>query len=157
MVLPPFQSLLDSHAAEVARLCRALAGPDDAADCEQETWLAALRAYPSLRHAGNLRGWLLTIAARTATDGHRARARRPMPVAVLPDTAAAPVPVAHDGDLWTRVRRLPERQRLAIGLRYALDLPHAEVAATLGCTPAASRRLVSDGLSALRTELRSEP
>jgi len=157
VVLPPFQSLLDSHAAEVARLCRALAGPNEGADCAQETWLAALRAYPSLQHAGNLRGWLLTIAARTATDGHRAGARRPVPVAVLPDTAAAPMAAAHDGDLWARVRGLPDRQRLAIGLRYALDLPHAEVAATLGCTPAASRRLVSDGLSALRTELRSEP
>lgn len=155
MVLPPFQSLLDSHAGEVARLCAALAGPNDAADCAQESWLAALRGYPSLRHADNLRGWLLTIAARTAMDSHRARARRPVPVAAVPDTAPVPAGAEHDSDLWAQVRRLPERQRLAIGLRYALDLPHAEVAAALGCTPTTSRRLVSDGLSTLRTELRS--
>ena len=155
MVLPPFQTLLDKHASDVARLCAALAGPDDGPDCAQETWLAALRAYPSLRHAGNLRGWLLTIAARTAIDSHRTRRRRPVPVAAVPDTAAISA-ARHDGDLWAAVRRLPERQRLAVGLRYALDLPHAEVATALGCTPTMSRRLVSDGLATLRAELRSE-
>ena len=154
-MLPPFQSLLDAHAGEVSRLCAALAGPNDAADCAQETWLAALRAYPSLRHAANLRGWLLTIAARAAIDGHRSRSRRPVPVAALPDAPAAAVP-ASDAELWDRVRRLPERQRLAVGLRYALDLSHAEIATALGCTQTTSRRLVSDGLAALRTELRSE-
>lgn len=156
MVLPPFQSLLDAHAGEVSRLCAALAGPDDGADCAQETWLAALRAYPDLRHAGNLRGWLLTIAARTAMDSHRRRARRPVPVSAVPDSAAAGPQDGHDAELWARVRRLPERQRTAIGLRYALDLPHAGVAAALGCTETTSRRLVSDGLSALRADLRPD-
>ncbi len=154
-MLPPFQSPLDAHAGEVYRLCAALAGPNDAADCAQETWLAALRAYPSLRHAANLRGWLLTIAARAAIDSHRSRSRRPVPVAALPDAPAAAVPAA-DAELWDRVRRLPERQRLAVGLRYALDLSHAEIADALGCTQTTSRRLVSDGLAALRAELRSE-
>ena len=34
----------------------------------QETFLAALRAYPKLRDACNLRGWVLTIATRKAID-----------------------------------------------------------------------------------------
>lgn len=156
MVLPPFQFLLDAHAGEVARLCAALAGPDDAADCAQDTWLAALRAYPSLRHAANLRGWLLTIAARTAVDGHRARARRPLPVAAVPEAPAGPAAAYDEEGLWGRVRRLPDRQRIALGLRYALDLPHADVAAALACTETTSRRLVSDGLATLRAEMRSQ-
>lgn len=78
-----------------------------------------------------------------------------MPVAALPDGPAAAV-TATDGELWSRVRRLPERQRVAVGLRYALDLSHAEIATALGCTQTTSRRLVSDGLAALRAELRSE-
>lgn len=154
MVLPPFQTLLDAHAGAVSRLCAALAGPNDGADCAQETWLAALRAYPALRHDRNLRGWLLTIAARCAVDSHRARGRRPVPVADVPDRVSAPM-ASGDSELWVRVRRLPERQRLAVGLRYALGLPHAEVAAALGCTETTSRRLVSDGLAALRAEMRS--
>ncbi|GAC1326395.1 MAG: sigma-70 family RNA polymerase sigma factor [Mycobacteriales bacterium] len=149
--LPAFQTLLDAHAGDVRRLCHALAAPADAEDCVQETWLSALRAYPDLTHATNLRGWLLTIAARTATDAHRARARRPLPVADLPDRPAQPEP-DRDDELWDRVRRLPQRQRTALALHYVLDLPHAEVARTLQTTSAASRRLVSDALATLRTQ-----
>ncbi|MDQ6648692.1 MAG: sigma-70 family RNA polymerase sigma factor [Actinomycetota bacterium] len=150
--LPPFQTLLDAYAADVRRLCFSLAAPADADDCVQETWLSALQAYPELRHGRNLRGWLLTIAARAATDSHRARVRRPVPVAELPDRAAAGVPVGDDA-LWSQVRRLPARQRSALALHYVLDLPHREIAETLGSTPAASRRLVSDALARLRAEM----
>jgi RNA polymerase sigma factor (sigma-70 family) len=149
VVLPPFQSLVDAHWRDVARLAAALAGPDDAEDCAQRAWLAALAAYPNLRHAGNLRGWLLAITARCATDGHRSRVRRPVPVADLPDVAGGEAP-AYDPELWARVRALPQRQRVAVALHYVLDLPHGEVAAALGTTPAASRRLVSDALATLR-------
>ena len=79
--LPPFQTLLDEHAAIVMATLRGAVGRNDAEDCFQETFLAALRAYPKLRDAGNLRGWLLTIAHRKAIDHHRANGRRPLPVA----------------------------------------------------------------------------
>ena len=41
----------------------------------QETWLAALRAYPRLRDASNLRSWILTVAHHKAIDRIRARGR----------------------------------------------------------------------------------
>lgn len=151
MVLPPFQTLVDAHAGEVSRLCHALAGKNDGADCAQATWLAALRAYPTLKSATNLRGWLLTIAARTAIDHHRARNRRAIPVESVPERAVGDVQ-QHEDDLWTIVRTLPERQRHAVALRYVLDLPHADVARSLGVSEAMSRRLVSDALATLRTE-----
>ncbi|MGH3343757.1 MAG: RNA polymerase sigma factor [Carbonactinosporaceae bacterium] len=158
MVVPPFQELVDTYWRDVARLCAALAGPQDAEDAAQRTWLQALRAYPNLRDGRNLRGWLLTVAARAAVDGHRDRARRPVPVATLPEPASHSAPVDHgyDGELWALVRALPERQRAAVALRYGLDLPHREVAASLGCTENASRRLVSDGLATLRKTLDKE-
>lgn len=154
--LPPFQALVDAHWRDVARLAAALAGPDDAQDCAQRAWAAALAAYPSLTHARNLRGWLLTITHRAAMDGHRGRARRPVPVADPPDVAdqgAAAAYDAHDEHLWTLVRGLPERQRVAVALRYVLDLDHRAIAAALGTTSAASRRLVSDALATLREQL----
>lgn len=149
MVLPPFQTLLDAYAGDVHRLAVALAGPLDADDVAQEAWISALRAYPTLRHARNLRGWLLTITARCATDVHRARARRAVPAGDLPELPAATAE-GHDWDLWAGVAALPERQRLAVALRYVIDLPHAEVARELGCTETTSRRLVSDALRTLR-------
>jgi RNA polymerase sigma factor (sigma-70 family) len=151
--LPPFQQLVDAYWPDVARLSYALAGPDDGADCAQQVWEQALAAYPRLRHTGNLKGWLFTITHRVAVDGHRARIRRPVPVAATPDTASSVDVREPDPQLWAAVRRLPERHRVAIALRYVLDLDHAEIARQLNTTQTMSRRLVSDGLATLREEL----
>ena len=78
--LPPFQAFLDEHLESVGAFLRGMVGPNDAEDCLQETFLAALRAYPRA-DGRNLRAWVLTIARRKAIDHHRARARRPRPVA----------------------------------------------------------------------------
>lgn len=36
------------------------------------------------------------------------------------------------GEAWDAVRRLPQRQRTAVVLRYVADLPEAEIAAAMG-------------------------
>jgi RNA polymerase sigma factor (sigma-70 family) len=149
--LPPFQALLDRHAAEVLGVLRAAVGRVEADDCFQETFLAALRAYPKLEHGDNLRGWLMTIAHRKAVDHHRANGRRPVPVGEVAEVAiAAPEP---DSGVWARVGALPPKQRAAVTLRYACDLPHAEIAAALDCSPEAARRSLHEGIKRLREEL----
>src|SRR5204863_363028 len=80
VTLPPFQRVLDEHRDDVHRFLMASAGPNEADDAFQETFIAALRAYPRLRPDSNVRGWLLTIAHRKAIDAHRARGRRAVPV-----------------------------------------------------------------------------
>jgi RNA polymerase sigma factor (sigma-70 family) len=143
--------LLDEHAADVmAVLCGAV-GRTDADDCFQETFISALRSYPKLHDAGNLRGWLLTIAHRKAIDHHRANGRRPVPVAEVAEVGVSdPEP---DEGIWAVVGALPPKQRAAVSLRYACDLPHAEIAAALGCSPDAARRSLHEGLKRLRKEL----
>lgn len=150
--LPPFQTVLDEHSAAVMGILRGAVGRDGAEDCFQETFLAALRAYPRLDDARNLRGWLLTIAHRKAIDFHRARGRQPIPVAELPETACEQGPEPDDG-LWAAVGALPPKQRAAVALRYGSDLPHGEIAAALGCSPEAARRSLHEGLKRLRKEL----
>jgi RNA polymerase sigma factor (sigma-70 family) len=151
--LPPFQTVLDEHSVAVMAVLRGAVGREGAEDCFQETFLAALRAYPKLDHAQNLRGWLLTIAHRKAIDHHRARGRRPVPVAEpSAEAAAETLPEADDG-LWEAVGALPPKQRAAVALRYGSDLPHAEIAAALGCSPAAARRSLHEGIKRLRREL----
>jgi RNA polymerase sigma factor (sigma-70 family) len=145
---PPFQRFLDAHRDEVWRFLVAAVGRTDADDCFQETFLAAMRAYPRLRPDSNLRAWVLTIAHRKALDHHRARARRPLPVEEVPEQPT------HDGhadrEIWTHVRELPPKQRAALLLRFAGDLSHAEVAAALGCSEEAARRSTHEGLKKLR-------
>ena len=150
--LPPFQTLIDAYAATVMAVLRGAVGRDGAEDVFQETFLAALRAYPGLEDDGNLRGWLITIAQRKAIDHHRARGRRPIPVAEI-DAAGVEDPEPPGGDVWAAVGALPPRQRAAVTLRYAGDLPHSEIAAALGCSPEAARRSLHEGLKRLRKEL----
>ena len=151
--LPPFQTVLDEHSAAVMGILRGAVGRDGAEDCFQETFLAALRAYPRLQDARNLRGWLLTIAHRKAIDHHRAAGRRPIPVAELPEAATENGLPEPDERLWSAVGALPPKQRAAVALRYGSDLPHAEIAAALGCSPEAARRSLHEGLKRLRKEL----
>ena len=149
--LPPFQAVLDAHRDDVWRLLVASVGPDRADDCFQETVISALRAYPKLKHADNLRGWLLTIANHKALDEHRAAARRPQPVETLPEIPVPPAPVSSGSDrVYELVRGLPPKQRGALVLRYVLDLPHAEIGRVLDCSTESARRNLHDGLAKLR-------
>ena len=149
MRAPPFQALLDDHRQDVYRFLVAAVGPVEADDCFQETFLAALRAYPRIRDASNLRAWVLTIAHNKAIDAHRSRGRREIPVESVPESASEPSP---DGEpaLWGAVRELPLKQRAAILHRYVNDLPYAEIAKIVGCSEEAARQNVRAGLSNLR-------
>jgi RNA polymerase sigma factor (sigma-70 family) len=151
--LPPFQTVLDEHSGAVMAVLRGAVGRDGAEDCFQETFLAALRAYPKLAEARNLRGWLLTIAHRKAIDHHRANGRQPIPVAAVPEAAVVDGIPDRDERLWTAVAALPPKQRAAVALRFGSDLPHGEIAAALGCSPEAARRSLHEGLKRLRKEL----
>lgn len=153
--LPPFQRFLDAQRDDVLRYLIASLGRHDADDAFQETFIAALRAYPRLLPDSNLRAWVLTIAHRKALDVHRARRRNPVPVAEIHERAAAPA--ADVPDHWERVRALPARQREVLTLRYAADLTHAEIAQALGCSEEAARRAAADGLKTLRKDLRDVP
>ena len=51
------------------------------------------------------------------------------------------------------IRQLPERQRVALVLRYFDDLTDREVARAMGCRPGTARSLISRGLSAVRATL----
>ena len=154
MDLPPFQQLLDLHARDVRRFLVATVGAVDAEDCYQETWLAALRAYPRLRDASNLRSWILTVAHHKAIDHLRGRRRQPVPIAELPDRPESFSPAPDDGlsDLWARVRQLPPKQRSALALRYIADAAYAEISAVMGTSEEAARRNVHEGLKRLRME-----
>ena len=151
-MLPPFQSFLDDHRDDVWRFVRAVAVPEEADDCFQETFLAALRAYPNLRDAKNLRSWVMTIAFRKAVDSHRAKRKAPVSVRSVPDRPG-PAGVEPDLELWEAVRALPPMQRAAVAYRYVNDLPYREIAEAIGCSEGSARQNVRMGLRRLREVL----
>jgi RNA polymerase sigma factor (sigma-70 family) len=149
--LPPFQALMDEHRDDVYRFLVASLGRDDADDCFQETFISALRAYPRLKSAKNLRSWLFTIAHRKAIDSHRARARRAVPVEEVPEQAVTDNPLNGEPELWRAVRDLPTKQRAAVLHRYVNDLAYVDIGQVMGCSEEAARRSVHEGLKKLRT------
>lgn len=152
MHLPPFEALIEAHAAELYRFLVGLVGPTEAEDCLQETYMSALRAYPRLRHAEHLRAWLYTIAQRKATDAVRRRARHPTRDLDGIEPPAPPTADPEDG-LWQAVRSLPAKQRAAVVHRFALDLAYAEIGERMGISEEAARQNVSAGLRRLRREV----
>ncbi len=152
--IQPFETVVARHGATVLRVCRAVAGPDDADDAWSDTFLSALRAWPALPADANVEAWLVTIAQRKGIDARRARARRARPVPDLPDPSPTPpTDVDPMGRVADAVAALPERQRLAVTYHHIAGLPHAEVAAILDSTPTAVRKAASDGIRALRAVL----
>jgi RNA polymerase sigma factor (sigma-70 family) len=159
VTLPPFQAAVDDQGEDLFRFLVALVGRQEAEDCFQETLMAAIRAYPRLDPGANVRAWLFTIARRKAIDAHRARSRRAIPVAEVPEPrgAAAEAAAAVDGlgvdpELWALVRALPVKQRAAVALRFVAGLSHAEVAGALECSEDAARQNLYAGLTKLRKE-----
>lgn len=148
----PFQAVLDDHGPGLYRHLVGVLGPHDGADCYQETVVSALRAWPP-RHDGNLRAWLFTVAHRKVIDHARANGRRAIPVGDVPERGSAPVELDLDGEVWSAVRALPEKQKVAVALRHGEDWGYDEIAAVLECSEAAARQNVKAGLDRLKEVL----
>ena len=146
----PFDIVVATHGPTVLRVCRAVLGPGDADDAWSETFLSAMKSYPGLPADANIEAWLVTIAHRKAIDVTRAAARRAIPVAETPDTAAAPAADSRDLDLVSAVAGLPAKQRQAVAYHYLAGLPYTEVAAIVGGSTDAARRAAADGIATLR-------
>jgi RNA polymerase sigma factor (sigma-70 family) len=147
---------MDEHRDDVWRFIVAVAGRQEAEDCFQETFLSALRAYPALKTADNLRSWVMTIAYRKSVDLHRSRKRHPAPTSILPEPGVAGVSPAcgdYDDELWDAVRSLPPMQRAAVAYRYVNDLAYADIAKALSCSEDSARQNARMGLRRLREVL----
>jgi len=107
-----------------------------AEDVAQETLLLAFRRLDTLRDDGKFGPWLMQIARRQVVDAVRARR---VPVSVPPDNSQHE-PAAASGDqswienehLLSLVARLPDHERVLIGLRYFDGHSMAEIAGITG-------------------------
>ena len=116
------------HPRVLGVLC-ALSGELDASrDATDEAFVRALARWPRVRKMASPGGWTYRVALNELRRTLRGRSR----AAVGPrDGVKASVPET-DPDLWDLVRRLPERQRIAVVLRYVADLPEQQVAEVMG-------------------------
>jgi RNA polymerase sigma factor (sigma-70 family) len=144
--IPPFERFYDEHRNAVLAQLRRMLGAQAAEDAFQETFLRALRAYPSLKHGRHLRTWALTIARNVAID---ARRQQPFTYAEVPDLESVDEPLPYE-ELRRLTAGLPQKERAAVFLRYGYELTYEDIGAALGSSAEAARQAASSGVRRLR-------
>ena len=144
--VPPFERFYEEQRSVVLAQLRRMLGRDAADDGFQETFLRALRAYPTLEHGRHLRAWVLTIARNVALDTLR---RDRVISAEVPDLESVDDPLPYE-ELKRLTSELPQKERAAVFLRYGYDLSYDDIGAALGSSTEAARQAASSGVRRLR-------
>jgi RNA polymerase sigma factor (sigma-70 family) len=136
------------------RTATAYLGDAEAArDAVQEGVANAIRKRGSYRGEGTVEAWLWKVVLNAIRSQHRERAHTLVLAEAKPYLEAAGLsPNGHGSAEVVRaaVRRLPERQRLVLFLRFYADMDYATIAGLLDM----SEGTVGASLSAARTTLR---
>jgi RNA polymerase sigma-70 factor (ECF subfamily) len=139
-------ALFDSTFDNVYRFVLSRSASEHVAeDVAAETFAEAARSFGEGRGDEVTIGWLITVARRRLIDHwrrehrHEQRAKRWLQSTIETDGAAH----APDFDVIRALRRIPERQRAALTLRYLDDLSVAEVADALECSYEAVESLLA--------------
>ncbi|HNG58121.1 MAG TPA: RNA polymerase sigma factor [Solirubrobacterales bacterium] len=152
---PPFDTALEDHGPRLHAWLLARVGPSRADDVFQETMLAALAAWDRVP-VQSVRAWLFTIARNKAIDEQRRDANRPRPEGEVDSWPSAEVAERLEDPVWDQVRELPEKQRIAVTLRFRGDLNHREIGTVMEISEAAARRNVFEGVKRLRERIEDE-
>lgn len=130
-----------------------LRSSSEAEDAVQEAALKAWRALGRLRAGSELRPWFLKIVANQCREQRRNRWSSVLRQAEVQVEGSVDPPEPGDSELREALFRLSHDQRLALVLRYYLDLSFEEVGAALGVSARAAKSRVHRALSRLRVEI----
>jgi RNA polymerase sigma factor (sigma-70 family) len=135
------------------RVATAMVGDEAAHDVVQEAFARAIRSSGSYRGEGTLEAWLWQVLVNAA------RAARPSqaPESSLDDATAVAAGNGYPDDefgIRAWIVSLPERQRLAVYLRYYADLDYRSIAVALGIEVGTVSATLSAAHTALRRSLK---
>jgi RNA polymerase sigma-70 factor (sigma-E family) len=160
------EQLYASHYRQLVRLAVLLVRDQGTAEeVVQAAFVAMRRRWRSLRDPDKALAHLRQAVVNRSRSvlGHRGVGQRY--VATRPVLVLCDEPGADETELASQrrarvldaLRRLPQRQREVVALRYYLDLDEADIAATLGISRGAVKAHASRGSAALRTLLEQRP
>jgi RNA polymerase sigma-70 factor (sigma-E family) len=146
---PDVETVYREAWSRLVRLGYVLSGSTAAAeDLAQEAFVGLLRHRDGVENVqAYLRRSIVNLHLNAKRRGIRERSHLS---AIGPPVDVDP-PVVDD--LWALIRRLPDRQRAVLALRYYEDLPEREIADVLGCRPGTVKSLASRALDVLRKDL----
>ena len=148
-------ALYEAHAVGLIRLAVVMLGSRPAAeDVVQEAFIGLYRRWDQLTQTDKALQYVRSSVLNGCRSQLRAQAReRRRPAPALPGSAAS---ADHDvllGEEHRQVvaalRRLPDRQREALVLRFFIDLPEPEIARSMGISQGTVKSTTSRALAAL--------
>jgi RNA polymerase sigma-70 factor (ECF subfamily) len=153
-----FEALVKPLLQPAFRLAYGMLGDRSAAeDAVQEATFRAWRKLGNLRPGHDFSPWFLAIVANECRHLRRARWWSVLKLAAIDrQQASAQIFPSSRVDLWRAFQRLPQRQQVALLLRYYLDLPLDQVAEALGVSSEAAKSITHRGLRTLRPLLMEE-
>ncbi len=125
---------------------------EEAEDAVQEGALKAWRGLSSLREGTDLKRWFLAIVANQCRTTLRSRWWSVLKVTSPNRDPYHTKDVARDLDLRRALKRLPHGDRLALVLRYYLDMPFEEMASALGVSVQAAKSRTHRAVRRLRPD-----
>jgi RNA polymerase sigma-70 factor (sigma-E family) len=158
--IPPgnVEDLFRAHAIGMVRLALLLTGDlTTAEDVVQDAFLGLHRHWPGLEDPGRAVAYLRASVINGCRSVHRSRRLSWLrkPPADPPAWSAEHVAIDREDrrEVLAAVGRLPCRQREIIVLRYYLDMPDSEIAATLRVSRGTVSSTVSRALATLSRQL----
>jgi RNA polymerase sigma-70 factor (sigma-E family) len=150
--------LFRDEASSLVRLARFFVDDRMAAeDLVQEAFIRLARSAHRIRERERAAAYLRSIVLNLARDHNRrglVSLRHRPPADPAPPSVEEEVAVrAEQREVIDALRELPRRQRDCVVLRYYLELPVAEIAATLGLSSNSVKTHLQRGLRALGTRL----
>ena len=129
--------LVRRHYDRIYRLAYAMAGREGASDLAQETFLAAVRAFPSFRGDAQVGTWLISILRNQYTTWLRGvRKWKLAPLEGEGERLPSPPPSTIEKsvrEILEKVKELPEELRTTLILFYVDGLKYAEIARAMEC------------------------
>lgn len=161
-----WRHITEEHGPRVWRIAyRLLGNHSDAADCFQETFLAALEVSRR-QPVRNLRGMLVRLATTRAIDRLRQRSRQERHQALAQEARREsgwgndPADHAQSGELAGRLRdaisELPAQEAKAFCLRYFSEMSYRQIAKELDIKTSAAGVLLHRAKARLRERLAPE-
>jgi RNA polymerase sigma factor (sigma-70 family) len=153
--LAQLEAIYRARYAAFVRVAHAIVGQEQSArDAVHDGFVLAVRNRERLRDERALEPWVWRIVVNEA---RKRRARESRSTVLDEHEAASYAPAELDVDVRALIAGLPERQRLALFLRYYADLDYASIAVALGVKPGTVAATLNAAHAALRTELEAEP
>jgi RNA polymerase sigma-70 factor (ECF subfamily) len=156
-----FERLMRRYEKLVYKVAYGLTGEREGAlDVVQNVFLRVHSKLSTYRAEGDLRNWILRIAANESMNWNRSRKRHR---AVELNEGIPGGPPSPQEDLFSRRERwkllrqalfsLNPKHRLALVLRYFEGMPVREIAGVLECSEGVAKNILFRGLKKLKAEL----